>query len=86
MAAMEISTDMNTDIGGLKATLIARGDHRATYKDLENKDVYSCSDIPILSHEIGQWPVYPKWEEITIRQNIARLDMGITFRAGLQPR
>lgn len=33
---MEISTDMNTDIGGLKATLIARGDRRATYKDLVN--------------------------------------------------
>ena len=26
--------------------------------------MYSRSDIPILSHEIGQWPVYPKWEEI----------------------
>ena len=43
---MEISTDMNTDIGGLKATLIARGDHRATYKDLENKDVYDKSIAP----------------------------------------
>lgn len=42
----EISTDMNTDIGGLKATLIARGDHRATYKDLENKDVYDKSIAP----------------------------------------
>ena len=28
------------------------------------EDVYSQSNIPILSHEIGQWPVYPKWEEI----------------------
>lgn len=43
---MEISTDMNTDIGGLKATLIARGDHRATYRDLENKDVYDKSIAP----------------------------------------
>ena len=42
----DISTDMNTDIGGLKATLIARGDHRATYKDLENKDVYDKSIAP----------------------------------------
>ncbi len=42
----EISTEMNTDIGGLKATLIARGDHRATYKDLENKDVYDKSIAP----------------------------------------
>lgn len=31
----EISTDMNTDIGGLKAMLLARGDHRADYSDIE---------------------------------------------------
>lgn len=30
----EISTDLNTDIGGLKAILLARGDHRADYTDL----------------------------------------------------
>lgn len=35
-----ISTDLNTDIGGLKAMLHARGDHRADYTDL---DVNSCS-------------------------------------------
>ena len=31
----EISTDMNTDIGSVKSMLIARGDHRATFKDLD---------------------------------------------------
>ena len=30
----EISTDMNTDIGSLKSTLLARGDKRATFADL----------------------------------------------------
>uniref|UniRef100_UPI004055E478 flagellar hook-associated protein FlgK n=1 Tax=Acetatifactor sp. TaxID=1872090 RepID=UPI004055E478 len=30
----EISADMNTDIGGLKAMLLARGDHRANYTDV----------------------------------------------------
>lgn len=30
-----ISTDMNTDIGALKSMLYARGDHRATYEDLD---------------------------------------------------
>jgi len=30
----EISSDYNTDIGGLKAMLLARGDHRADYTDL----------------------------------------------------
>lgn len=31
----EISTAANTDIGALKAMLFARGDHRATYEDLD---------------------------------------------------
>ena len=30
----EISSDLNTDIGGLKSMLLARGDHRANYTDL----------------------------------------------------
>lgn len=33
----EISTDANTDVGGLKALVLARGDHRATYKDIPQK-------------------------------------------------
>ena len=32
----EISSDLNTDIGSLKAMLLARGDHKATYKELKN--------------------------------------------------
>lgn len=32
----EISSDLNTDIGSLKGMLLARGDHRATYKELKN--------------------------------------------------
>ena len=31
-----VSSDLNTDIGSLKSMLLARGDHRATYKDLQN--------------------------------------------------
>lgn len=30
-----ISSELDTDIGGLKATLLARGDHRANYTDLD---------------------------------------------------
>ena len=35
-----VSSDLNTDIGSLKSTLLARGDHRATYRELQdiNKD------------------------------------------------
>ena len=35
-----ISTDTNTDIGALKAMMFARGDRRATFKDLEDADTY----------------------------------------------
>ena len=41
----EISSELNTDIGGLKAMLHARGDHRADYTDIENDyDSISQSD------------------------------------------
>lgn len=36
-----ISMSTNTDIGALKSMLFARGDHRATYQDLEDKTVYN---------------------------------------------
>lgn len=36
-----ISSDLNTDIGSLKATLLARGDRHATYKDMEDPVAYN---------------------------------------------
>jgi len=38
-----ISTDMNTDIGALKAILFARGDHRATYEDVADEEYYETN-------------------------------------------
>jgi len=32
----QISSEFNTDIGSLKSTLLARGDHRATHNELDN--------------------------------------------------
>jgi beta-galactosidase len=32
--------------------------------DWDFENVYSKIKIPIIAHEIGQWPVYPKWSEI----------------------
>lgn len=32
----QISSDLNTDIGSLKGMLLARGDHRATYKEIQD--------------------------------------------------
>ncbi len=38
-----ISSELNTDIGGIKALLYARGDHRADYTDLEDADYYNTN-------------------------------------------
>lgn len=43
-----ISSTMDTDIGGLKATLLARGDHRANYADIE-KDYDSISQSVVMN-------------------------------------
>jgi hypothetical protein len=32
--------------------------------DWDFEKVYSKMNIPIIAHEIGQWPVYPSWKEI----------------------
>ncbi|MGN0167818.1 MAG: flagellar hook-associated protein FlgK [Acetatifactor sp.] len=52
----EISSDMNTDIGGLKAMLLARGDHRADYTDMaeENYDKVSQSVVMNIQAEFDQ--------------------------------
>lgn len=44
----EISSDKNTDIGGLKAMLLARGDHHADYTDIE-KDYSAVSESVIMN-------------------------------------
>ncbi len=48
----EISTDLNTDIGGLKATVLARGDHRADYTDVIDKDKYNGKDGNFVSQSV----------------------------------
>lgn len=52
----EISADMETDIGGLKAMMLARGDHRADYSDIAsgNYDKVSQSVIMNLEAEFDQ--------------------------------
>ena len=44
----EISSDKNTDIGGLKAILLARGDHHADYTDIA-KDYGTVSESVIMN-------------------------------------
>lgn len=38
-----ISPEMNTDVGSLRALLLARGERRANYKDIENEDYYNSN-------------------------------------------
>ncbi len=33
------------------------------HTDWDFEETYSKMNIPIIAHEIGQWPVYPKWTE-----------------------
>lgn len=48
-------------IQGIGSTRGLRG---GASTDWDFEEVYKQSTIPILSHEIGQWPVYPRWDEI----------------------
>lgn len=41
--SVEVSSDLGTDVGGLKAMLLARGDHRADYSDIAGGDYDSIS-------------------------------------------
>ena len=41
-----IATELNTDIGGLKGTLLARGDHRGTMEDLTDSTYYNSTIEP----------------------------------------
>lgn len=51
----EISSDRNTDIGGLKSMLLARGDHRANYTDIDGGyDSVSQSIVMNIQAEFDQ--------------------------------
>lgn len=54
--SLEISSDLDTDIGGLKGLLYARGDHRADYSDItaENYDTVSQSSVMLIQAEFDQ--------------------------------
>ena len=34
------------------------------HTDWDYEDIYSAATIPTIAHEIGQWPVYPIWDEL----------------------
>ncbi len=54
--SVEISSDLGTDVGGLKSMLLARGDHRADYTDISegNYDAVSQSVLMNIQSEFDQ--------------------------------
>jgi len=40
--------------------------------DWNFESVYAQMNIPIIAHEIGQWPVYPRWSEIKKYQGVLK--------------
>ena len=52
-------------IGGVRQRLLP-----ATNWDYEDR--YSQALVPIIAHEVGQWPVYPVWEEIGKYQGVLK--------------
>ena len=34
------------------------------HTDWDYEDIYSAARVPTVAHEIGQWPVYPIWDEL----------------------
>lgn len=45
----EVSSELGTDIGGVKAMLLARGDHRATYADIAGGDYDKVSQSVLMN-------------------------------------
>ncbi|MBI9016049.1 MAG: glycoside hydrolase family 2 [Phycisphaerae bacterium] len=39
-------------------------DRVSPFNDWDYEDKYSIAPVPIIAHEVGQWPVYPVWSEI----------------------
>ena len=44
-------------IGGVRQRMF-------NHKNWDYEDRYSRATVPVIAHEIGQWPVYPEWDEI----------------------
>ncbi|WP_172435994.1 glycoside hydrolase family 2 TIM barrel-domain containing protein [Sediminicola luteus] len=54
---------------------------RSAGTDWDFEAVYAQMDIPIIAHEIGQWPVYPTWNEIDSYSGVLKARNFEQFRA-----
>lgn len=51
----EISSTIDTDLGSLKGVLLARGDHRGNFTDLETKDSYHAVEDSVLMNVMAEF-------------------------------
>lgn len=70
-----ISSDLGTDIGGLKAMLLARGDHRADYSDIEDGSYDSISQSVIMN-------VQAEFDQL-IHNVVSRINSALATAAGV---
>ncbi|MBS2210700.1 hypothetical protein KEM09_04765 [Carboxylicivirga mesophila] len=53
---------------------------KGAHTDWDFEKVYSKMNIPIIAHEIGQWPVYPQWTEIEKYTGVLKARNFMEFR------
>ncbi|HEY3412704.1 MAG TPA: glycoside hydrolase family 2 [Armatimonadota bacterium] len=51
------------------------------YNDWDYEALYSRAPVPIIAHEVGQWPTYPAWSEIAKYTGVVRARNLEGFRA-----
>ncbi|MBQ9437804.1 MAG: flagellar hook-associated protein FlgK [Lachnospiraceae bacterium] len=73
----EISTEMDTDVGKLKAILLARGDHRATFEDIPKEPVEAdCKDFAEYEQKFMEYEAKVEQYNLTTAQSVCMNIMG----------
>ena len=47
-------------------------DRISPYNDWDYEDSYAKAPVPIIAHEVGQWPAFPTWDEIAKYNGVLR--------------
>ncbi len=56
-------------------------DRISPYNDWDYEDSYAKAPVPIIAHEVGQWPAFPTWDEIAKYTGVLRARNYEHFRA-----
>jgi len=51
------------------------------YNDWDYEKIYAQAPVPIIAHEVGQWPAFPTWDEIAKYTGVLRARNYEHFRA-----